>query len=334
MTNSFLTDLFDERLLVPTGTAGLHASGATFERIVSGIGSAVGAVASDGPVERLQFPPMMNRADFERSGYARGFSDRVGSIHCFCGDADLHRDLVRKHDRRQDWTTHMVGSDLVLTPSACYPVYPAMAARGPLPQEGLTVEVCSYCFRREWAEDQPARLQSFRMLERVFIGPESSADAFRQRWTRQLLGLADLLGLHARIEDANDPFFGEIGPFMAERQRVMALKQEMLVEIDGRPVACASVNSHLTKMSDAWDLRLPGGGRAHTACVGFGLERLAMALIDRHGTALGDWPRTVTDALFGTAASPQAVLTVLRPRSPGDVASRSERERVPANAVR
>ena len=61
-------------------------------------------------------------------------------------------------------------TDLVLTPAACYPVYPALAARGPLPAGGLTVDAGgSYVFRHEPSGD-PARLQMFHQREIVRIG--------------------------------------------------------------------------------------------------------------------------------------------------------------------
>ena len=71
-------------------------------------------------------------------------------------------------------------SDLVLVPAACYPVYPAIAARGPLPPGGVTVDAGgSYVFRSEPSGD-PARLQMFHQREIVRIGePEAVADVAR-----------------------------------------------------------------------------------------------------------------------------------------------------------
>ncbi len=71
-------------------------------------------------------------------------------------------------------------TDLVLTPAACYPVYPAIAARGPLPPGGVTVDAGgAYVFRHEPSGD-PARLQMFHQREIVRIGePETVADLAR-----------------------------------------------------------------------------------------------------------------------------------------------------------
>ncbi|MEY2406368.1 MAG: hypothetical protein QOG39_1284, partial [Acidimicrobiaceae bacterium] len=40
------------------------------------------------------------------------------------------------------------------------------------------------------------------------------------------------------------------------------------------------------------------GEVAHTACIGFGLERIALALIKTHGTDLASWPAGVRASLW------------------------------------
>ena len=42
--------------------------------------------------------------------------------------------------RHEDWSEFQQMTDLVLMPAACYPVYPAIAARGPLPAGGVIVD--------------------------------------------------------------------------------------------------------------------------------------------------------------------------------------------------
>src|SRR5204863_436873 len=54
-------------------------------------------------------------------------------------------------------------TELALLPAACYPVYPSVAARGPLTRDGLTIDTGpAYVFRHEPSDD-PGRLQSFHM---------------------------------------------------------------------------------------------------------------------------------------------------------------------------
>ena len=45
-------------------------------------------------------------------------------------------------------------------------------------------------------------------------------------------------------------------------------------------------------------LRQANGEQAHTACVGFGLERITLALLSRHGLDVDTWPGDVTKELW------------------------------------
>jgi hypothetical protein len=46
-------------------------------------------------------------------------------------------------------------------------------------------------------------------------------------------------------------------------------------------------------------MRQADGGVAHTACVGFGLERITLALLRHHGLDLAAWPDSVRTTLWG-----------------------------------
>ncbi len=81
-------------------------------------------------------------------------------------------------------------------------------------------------------------------------------------------------------------------------QREQGLKLEGVIPLStGRPTACMSFNYHMDHFAQVWDLRLATGEPAHTGCVGFGLERLTLALLRHHGFAIGAWPEGVRRAL-------------------------------------
>ena len=86
---------------------------------------------------------------------------------------------------------------------------------------------------------------------------------------------------------------------MARGQREANLKFEMLVAApgDGAETACLSFNHHRDHFGRIWEIETHTGEVAHTACVGFGLERLTIALLRRHGVSPGEWPSSVRDAL-------------------------------------
>jgi len=107
------------------------------------------------------------------------------------------------------------------------------------------------------------------------------------------------LGLDVQCVPANDPFFGRRGRLLAATQREQALKYELVVPITSseRPTAVASANWHQDHFGDLFAIRDDQGQTAHTACVGFGLERVTLALLRVHGTAPERWPRAVRSAL-------------------------------------
>jgi seryl-tRNA synthetase len=187
----------------------------------------------------------------------------------------------------------------VLSPAACYPVYPLVASRGEVPAQGLLFDVACDCFRREPSKDLD-RLQSFRMREYVCIGSPDQINEFRRRWMTQAQALAGQLGLPWRIDHASDPFFGWGGKLMAASQVEQQLKFELLVPVRStqEPTACMSFNYHRDHFGLVWNLRTAAGEVAHTGCVAFGIDRLALALFATHGLDLPHWPAAVRKALM------------------------------------
>ena len=107
------------------------------------------------------------------------------------------------------------------------------------------------------------------------------------------------LELGAKRVIANDPFFGRGGRVMVATQREQALKFELVVPITSTetPTAVVSCNCHLDHFGRAFGIRSADGETAHSACIGFGLERIALALLRRHGLEPDKWPAKVRGVL-------------------------------------
>jgi seryl-tRNA synthetase len=86
---------------------------------------------------------------------------------------------------------------------------------------------------------------------------------------------------------------------MATSQRMQSLKFELLIPIYSaeRPTACVSFNCHLDHFGEVWELAMADSSTAHTSCVAFGMDRIAVALFRAHGIELEGWPGKVRDTL-------------------------------------
>jgi seryl-tRNA synthetase len=295
----FLAELVAGGLLVESGVPGVYGRAGAFERVRDAFDRLVTrAGAADDP-ERMAFPPLLPRRQLEEIGYLKSFPHLAGSIFAFDGDEEQAAEQEQRAGRHEDWSEFQSMTDLVLTPAACYPVYPAVAARGPLKAGGITVDAGgSYVFRHEPSGD-PARLQMFHQREIVRIGEPETVAAWRDAWRDRSVELLRGVGLDVRFDVATDPFFGRSGRLLARSQRAQALKFEVLVQIAGpEPTAVASFNYHQDHFSSTYGIAMDnGGGPAHTACLGFGLERITLALLRTHGLDPDTWPAPVREEL-------------------------------------
>src|ERR1700688_4239775 len=290
-------DSIAEALLLPSGIDGVYARTATFEQVANGLTDLISQYCEPN-TEVLRFPPVMSRRQVEKSGYLKSFPHFLGCVSCLGGaEADV-RSAVERSEAGEDWTPALAAGDLVRSPAACYPVYPLVASRGHGPAGGLALDVAYDCFRREPSQNL-ALLQSFRMREYVRIGTPEEVDEFRRAWMARAPGFAKQLGLPWRIDTASDPLFGRGGKLMAMSQVEQALKFELLIPVRSadEPTACMSFNYHRDHFGTTWNLRTESGEVAHTGCVAFGIDRLALALFATHGLDLPHWPVAVRKAL-------------------------------------
>ena len=211
-------DLIEAGLLIATGVDGVVGRGVIFEDVLMRLNVAILRLGRGSGAETVHFPPVMNRSHLERNGYLKSFPQLATALHGFsCND-------------HGNATGEDLPTGLMLVPAACYPIYPMVAARGPLPADGALFNIVSWCFRREPSKDAP-RLQSFRMHEYVRLGPERGVLAWRESWIVQARSLFDSLQLPFRLEAANDPFFGRAGRLMASSQLERNLKIELLIPV-------------------------------------------------------------------------------------------------------
>ena len=302
MTVSYDIEDFNDALvehgfIIPTGVKGAYGRGQAFEDIVRAFNALVDRIAIADGAQEVMFPPIVARALVEKMGYLDSFPHLAGSVHSFVGTDAKARELSERVHAGERWEELLDPTEVMLAPAACYPVYPAFS--GLLPGGGRLITVLNWVFRHE-PSDEPTRLQSFRMRELVRLGRAEDVLAWRDDWLQRGLALLRGLGLPAESDVAADPFFGRTGKMLAANQKEQRLKFEILVPVISldKPTAICSFNWHQDHFSSKFGIRNADESLAQTACLGFGLERVALALVKAHGFDAKAWPSDVRAQLW------------------------------------
>ncbi len=293
----FYAELVAHGLIIPVGVLGAFGRGPVFEDVLERLDQAIMRLAENDGAETMSFPPIVNRSIIERTGYMDSFPHLAGCVHSFYGKELQARELGERAKAGQPYAEMLGMTDVMLTPAACYPVYPVCA--GTLPEGGRLVTIVGWVYRHEPSEE-PTRMQAFRVREYIRLGSPNEVVAWRDTWLERGVDFLLALELPATSNVAADPFFGRGGKMMAAGQVEQKLKFEVLVPVISleEPTALCSFNYHQDKFAAAFDIRTNDGAVAHTACLGFGMERMVMALFKAHGFEIDAWPASVRERLW------------------------------------
>lgn len=293
---AYQAELVEAGLLIPLGVRGLYGRSGLFEHIIDQFEHYVTRMGAHLNPEVMRFPPLFSRSHYEQIDHINNFPDLMGSVHTFLGKDKEHQELLRIFNQKEDWSRGLAASEVMMVPAACYPLYPT--AKGTLPAGGRVVDLKTFVFRHEPSDD-PARMQIFRQREYVRLGTPDEALSHRNYWLERGKMMLESVGLPVEAVVANDPFFGRGGKVMKATQIEQVLKYELVVPICSteKPTAISSCNYHLDHFGVAFGIRTADGEVAHTACIGFGLERITLALLKTHGFKVDAWPKPVRDIL-------------------------------------
>ncbi len=293
----FYDGLVKHRLIIPVGVQGAFGRGALFEDVLERFNALVSKVADADRAEVYTFPPIINRRILEKVHYLDSFPHLCGAVYSFFGKDAQAKALAQKVNDGQPWGDELGMTEVTLNPAACYPVYPSLT--GVIPADGRLVTMLNWVYRHE-PSPEPTRMQSFRVREFVKAGTPDQVVEWRDMWLQRGLTLLQSLELPARADVASDPFFGRAGKMLAVSQKEQKLKFEVLVPVISadEPTAVCSFNFHQEHFGSSFDIRTADGKTANTACLGFGLERIVMALFKTHGFQVESWPAAVRQQLW------------------------------------
>jgi seryl-tRNA synthetase len=294
---AFHDGLVAHGLIVPAGVQGIFGRGPVFEDVLDRFDRLVLDIGKNDGAQVLTFPPTIDRSIIEKTNYMESFPHLVGAVYSFLGKELDARKMAEQVKAGEPWGEHLSMTHVCLNPAACYPAYPTFT--GTVPAEGRLVTLLGWVFRHE-PSVEPTRMQAFRIREYIRCGTPDQVVEWRNMWLERGVALLKSLGLPARSDVASDPFFGKGGKMLATNQVEQQLKFEVLVPVvsEEKPTAVCSFNYHQDKFGSAFDIFTPDGETANTACLGFGLERVTMALFQTHGFDPATWPLAVRQKLW------------------------------------
>lgn len=179
---------------------------------------------------------------------------------------------------------------LVQNPSTCYHCYAARAHSDIGADTAITA--LTKCHRFEAANHADfGRMLEFSLREVIFLGSPDYVRNTREETLEKMEQLAKDWQLYGELISSNDPFFTSDYQTKAEHQRRLAMKFEYRAAIPGssKGLAVMSSNLHGPTFSKAFDIKQQRRP-INTGCLGFGLERLALAILAQHGRDANDWP--------------------------------------------
>lgn len=244
------------------------------------------------------YPNSIPVADLAKAQHFSSFPEHLHFLTHLRQDLSvLDRFAGKARDKGADVTpqpAQLSAVQLVQNPSTCYHCYAARA--GSQVEGNVAVTALTKCHRFEAANHQDfGRLLEFSLREVIFLGEPDYVRDCREETLELVESLATDWQIYGELSPSNDPFFTADFAAKAGQQIRMAMKFEFGAAIPGRDkrLAVMSSNLHGPTFSKSFKIRRPGGP-LHTGCLGFGLERLALAILAQHGDRTS-WPAKLAE---------------------------------------
>ena len=247
------------------------------------------------------FPSLIGADVLDRCRYLKNFPSSLNLVSHLREDHAILQEFARsvQWDGKQLVYDRDSGSgvECLLSPSVCFHWYRWL--KDSHLAEPRAITALGKCFRYESSNlTGLERLWDFNMREIVFVGPASYVIENREKLVELSIAFLNDLGLAYEISTATDPFFVDSYAVQAAYQQGFELKYELLVPLpySGKKLAVGSINYHQDFFGRSFAIEA-ADGPAHTGCLGFGYERLALAFLAQHGVDEKAWPEHLAMAV-------------------------------------
>lgn len=247
------------------------------------------------------FPSLIGADVLDRCRYLRNFPASLNLVCHLREDHAVLQEFARTVRLDGEQLVYDRGAssgvECLLSPSVCFHWY--MWLRDSKLSQPRAITALGKCFRYESTNlTGLERLWDFTMREIIFVGPADYVLRNRTTLVELSTHLLDELGMAYEITTATDPFFVDSYAAQSAYQQGFELKYELLAPLpySGIKLAVGSINYHQDFFGRSFAIET-GDGPAHTGCIGFGYERLALAFVAQHGVDEKHWPDTVVSRM-------------------------------------
>jgi len=273
---------------------GRYGLGPRLTRLVQTLDRHMETIAEELGAPPYQFPSLIAAEVLDRCKYLTNFPASLNLVSHLREDLAVLQDFA-KTAACKDGALHYPPAatspvDCLLSPSVCFHWYNWL--RNTSLEAPRSITAVGKCFRYEASSlTGLERLWDFSMREIVFVGADHFVLDRREQCVTAAARLLDALELEYEITTATDPFFVDSYAVQAAFQQGFELKFELLCPLpySGKKLAVGSINYHRDFFGRSFSIE-EGGVPAHTGCIGFGLERLALAIAAQHGPTVDRWP--------------------------------------------
>ncbi len=250
---------------------------------------------SIGASERL-YPNILPVDSMINNGYISGFPHHALFISLSHQDTDSLK-RVAKIKSVKELESAVAPNGVMLAPTVCHHCFEELK-NAPI-DENIMITSVGKCHRFEGPSAVDlSRTHVFNMREIVLFG--STAWVHKQRIAIKTFSEALFTnwGLAFEVETATDPFFPAGSQKKRNFQAINQTKFEIKLVIphQSASISAVSVNNHMNTLTEAYNIT--GEQSVISSCVGFGLERLAYAILSQFGTEASQWPKSLRDDLL------------------------------------
>jgi seryl-tRNA synthetase len=276
---------------------GRYGLGPTLVGLMAALDARIREKAAELQAPAHTFPSLIGADALDRCRYFQNFAPSLTLVSHLREDHQLLQEFAK--------TAHWDGEQLafdrasvsrvecLLSPAVCFHWY-AWLSQTDLPAS-RAITAIGKCFRYESSNlSGLERLWDFTLREIIFVGTGQYVLENRQTCIDFCVQFLDELEVAYELTSATDPFFVDAYAAQAAYQQGFDLKFELLLPLpySGRKLAVGSINYHQDFFGRSFAITA-GGAPAHTGCLGFGVERMALAFLAQHGVDRMRWPDAI-----------------------------------------